>query len=411
MTGRNLFLFSRRDNHATTLTSEFRHRLGARPDDLEIAFYDWDGQPGRGVDPDGFDFPVLGRAELAGMGPGDVNSVTLASLTPANAAALRDLAARTGLEMDRVCVFVTDDEVQRWSDHLAAHGKWTPGVQEHIDAAVIEMTGRITTWLCPDEPFGRELRAILGDHLRILDIASLPPVVTDPEACRVLRDRLRPEIEAHQRRTGATGVMVMTKPRPWPAWRAHMRSLARHALTGRGRMVVHVWRRRAHWPLHHMAELWLLTRLIGLAGLAARLTGRGARIEIRTLPSLTRGEYLMTIFRCDALIGAARSGGGAMAEFLRHGKLVLHPAGSVNALVNQRNRGIDVPDSGGHVFGRIAAMVADGRAAAFGETAAARIRACEVRARMRFETLYRQGFLGCPPAGAGAAPDRQEAAG
>jgi hypothetical protein len=406
MKSRNLFLFSRRDNHATTLTSEFRHRLGAQPGDLEIAFFDWNGEPGQGVDPAGFDFPVMDQTELAKLKSGDVNSVTLASLTPANAAALRELATRTGLEMDRVCVFVTDDEVQRWSDHLAAHGDWTLGVQEHIDAAVIEMTGRITTWLCPDEPFGRELRAILGDHLRILDIASLPPVVTDPEAYLVLRERLRPEIEAHQRRTGATGVMVLSKPRPWPAWRGHMRSLAWHALTGRGRMVVHIWRRRARWPLHHMAELWLLIRLIGLLG----MTGLGARIEIRTLPSLTRGEYLMTIFRCDVLIGAARSGGGAMAEFLRHGKLVLHPAGSVNALVNQRDRGIDVPDTGGHVFGRIAAMVADGRAAAFGKTAAERIVACEARARDRFETLYRQGFLGRPPAGAAATAPQRNAA-
>ena len=90
MSGRNLFLFSRHDLHAMTLTSEFRHRLGAQPDDLEIAFYDWDGQPGQSVDPAGFDFAVMDRAALHRLGPGDVNSVTLASLTPVNAAALRD---------------------------------------------------------------------------------------------------------------------------------------------------------------------------------------------------------------------------------------------------------------------------------------------------------------------------------
>ena len=395
MTGRNLFLLSRHDAHAITWTSEFLHRFGARRDDMEILFFDWDGQPDRGFDPNAFGFEVLTASQGRALGPGDINSLTLSSLQPRNAGALRELVARTGISMEKVCVLVNDDEIQRWSDHLAKHGDWTPGVQDHIDAAVIEMVGQITTYLCPDEPFGRELRRILGDHIRILDIPALPRVVTDPEVYRVLSDRVRPEIEAQVRRSGAIHVMVLSKPRPWPMWRAHMRSLARFALTGREQMVVHVWRRRSRWPLHHMAELWLLTRTVGLM---ARLAGRGARVEIRSLPSLTRAEYLMTVFRCHALIGAARSGGGAMAEFLRHGKLVFHPAGSVNALINQRGRDIDVPETDGAVFQRIAAMVADGRAAEFGTHAAARIHACEAQARERFEKLFRQDFLSCAAA-------------
>lgn len=396
MTQRNLFLFSCRDNHAITLTSEFRHRFGAEPGDMDIYFYDWDGGPE--IDPATFDFPVIGRAEGAALGPGSVRSAFLCSLIPSNAAALRDLAARTGLDMEKVCVFVTDDEVERWSTHLATHGGWTPGVQDHIDEAVIEMVGRIRKYLCPYEPFGRMLEGILGPDTEILDIPSLPPVVTDPVVNAVMADRVRPNIEAHTARTRAINVMVMTKPRPWPAWRGHMRALLRYLLTGTGRrdLGIYVWRRRARWPLSHRIEAAILFALIAAVSAVNRLRRR-PRADIRWLSSLTREEYLMTIYRCHALIGPSRSGGGAMAEFLRNGKLVFFPEGSVNALVNQKARSIDTPPTGPDEFHRLTAMISGGQAETFGTTAADGIRRVEETARARFATQIRRDFWGVGP--------------
>ena len=393
MPSHNLFLMSVRENHAKTVTSEFRHRFGARSGDAAILFYDWDGSDI--VDPDAFDFPVLSPEAAQALGPGDVRSVILISLTPKNAAALTELEGRTALDMSRVCVFVTDDEIQRWSDHLATHGRWTPDVQEHIDAVMIGLLGRIRKFFCPYEPFGRLLEGILGAEIEIIDVPSLPPVVTDPVVNQVMVERVRPAIEAHVRRTRATNVMVMTKPRPWPAWREHMLSLLRFLASGKGRrmFVVHVWRRRAPWPWGHRVQLVAVLVAVHVLGLVNRLRG-GPRAEIRFIPSIAREEYLMLIFRCHVLIGAARSGGGAMAEFLRQQKLAFFPAGSVNALVNQRSRGIDTPETGPDVFARIDAMVGDGRAVRFGVDAAQKIRAVEDSARTRFQRHIREGLWG-----------------
>jgi hypothetical protein len=276
------------------------------------------------------------------LGDAQITSVTLQSLDPANAVALQNLVAATGLDHAKVSIIITDNEVELWKKHVDRHGCLRAGRSSGIDIAVLDVLEWVERFVCLRHPYGDILERLLGRRLQIADCMLIRRVIANPIEYKVFAGPARREVQKLQRKARRLNVMLMTKPLPYYRFRTHLHDLLRFAFASgpQQEVTVYLWERRKPWKWYERLEYSAITRLITTLSPGLSRLGR-PRVRLRTLPSLTRHEYMLALMRCQALIGQQRSGGGAINEALRWRIAVMLPEGSFNDMV--RGEALDLP--------------------------------------------------------------------
>lgn len=338
---KNILLLAFGNIHNETLLWALINDYNVDPSCLCVVFYDGPEENDVVFLPGGIEqIPWKDACELRGA---HIGSLLLQSLHKANARALQDFVAVTGLDYDRVHILITDNEVDLWNSHVERFGCLDVGNTPGIDSTVREVLGKVDRYICMDRPYGDLISKIVGRPIITPDTFPLRRVLSDPVEYSAFAGPARIEVEALQRRAGNRNILIQTKPLPYRRWRIYMRDLLRFALAGhcKGTVNIWLWERRKRWSLLEMIEHAALVAVIPSMSRVLRHIGR-PDIRIRTLPSLTRQEYLLLLWRCHAVIGQHRSGGGALTEALRWNRLVMLPKGLYNDVTLQEVMGLPI---------------------------------------------------------------------
>lgn len=269
-------------------------------------------------------------------------TVIVQSLYKANAAAILELEA-CGLDWRRLCIIITDDEVDLWNEHVSKHKALSVGPTPGIDAAVLHVLERVERFFCLRHPYGDILERLLGRPLQISDAMLMRRLVPDPDQYSVLTGEIREEIGALQNKASRVNILLLTKPMAYDRFRDYARDLLRFALFSRSRrnVTIYYWDRRKPWPFLARLEFAAILAIIRWVSPVIGKRG-GPDVRVRNLPSLTRHEYMMALLRCHALLGQKRSGGGAINEALKWGQVVMLPEGSFNNAVRHEALGLPI---------------------------------------------------------------------
>lgn len=338
---KNILLLSFGNIHNETFLATLVHDYQVDPACLFVVFID--RPEGRAIDPLPGGIEELSWQEACTLNGADISALFLQSLYPANAKALQDFVAATGVGYDRVHILITDNEVDLWNAHVEKHGSLEIGATPGIDAAVCAVMGKVDRYICMDRPYGDLIAEIRGRPVITPDTFPQRRLLPDPVAYAAFTGRVRRDIEALQRRARNRNILFLTKPMSYRRWRVYMRDLMRFALTGRCRGTVNVWlwERRKRWSFLEMLEYGVLVAAIPALSRLLRRFGR-PDIRIRTLPALTREEYMLLLLRCHAVIGQHRSGAGALTEALRWNRLVMMPEGLYNDVTFRQEYGFPI---------------------------------------------------------------------
>lgn len=336
----NLLVLSQRNIHNDTLLWTLVHDLGVDPACLSVTYYDASPEVSLPMLPHGVGY--LNWADVLPLEDAQITSVTLQSLHPANAAALNELMTATGLDRAKISIIITDNEVDLWKQHVDRHGSLRAGQTAGIDAAVLDVLGWVERFVCLRHPYGDILERLLDRKLRIADCMLIRRLIADPVEYEVLAGPARREVQNLERKARRLNVMLMTKPLPYVRFRTYLHDLLRFAFAARVRrdLTVYLWERRKPWRWRDRLEYTAITWLILAASPVLSRFGR-PRVRLRSLPSLTRHEYMLALMRCHAIIGQHRSGGGAINEALKWRLVVMLPQGSFNDTV--RGEALDLP--------------------------------------------------------------------
>jgi hypothetical protein len=336
----NLLVLSYGNLHNETLLWTLVHDLNVDPECLLVTFFDAPEGACAPALPGGIGW--LSWSDAMALGDARITSVTVQSLYPANAAALNALAEATRLTPTKVSIIITDNEVDLWKQHVDRHGSLRAGRTAGIDAAVLDVLDWVDGFVCLRHPYGDILERLLDRKLRIADCMLIRRLIPDPVEYEVLSGPARREVQNLQRKARRLNIMLMTKPVPYDRFRIYMRDLLRFAFAAglRRDVTVYLWERRKPWKWRDRLEYAAIAWLIRAISPVLSRFGR-SRVRLRSLPSLTRHEYMMALMRCQAMIGQHRSGGGAINEALKWRLVVMLPDGSFNDMV--RGEALDLP--------------------------------------------------------------------
>ena len=326
----NVFLLSSANEHTYTFIDSLINEFSISADEIVVFLYDSD-------DASNFLFPdILSNVRVLYKSDSSIyeilrnsKTVTISSLNPENSKVVVDFNESGCLEYRKLCVRITDDEVDRWVENFESHSKLTISSKSLIDHNVLTVLDSVENFLCLDRPWGDLLRKILRRDINVINATPFGRVIPDPFVYEIFDGVVRKSALRQLDKESLVRVLLFTKPHPISNSMIILRRFAKELLfmkrqNSPKKIEFLVWkRRRIRHPIYFLIKF--------LCFVLAR--AKGFRIEFCEISPLPKESYLLTLYRCQYLILQSRGGLGAAFEFFRHGGQVIVESDSLNSEV------------------------------------------------------------------------------
>lgn len=326
---KHVFVIAAKDNFFYLNADALINKAGVDPNKMAVLVF---GASKTDVDMmmkvDGVTYDTVNEQNIAALI--EAKTITFMSVNAQNSQYINNVLELDSNMVDKVHIFVTDDEVDRWNQSYQKYGELKVSVSPNITQQEVDAINKLRLFIGHSGTFITKVREILKrDDVKFIDAG----VIFDTLACNIIAPLNEAILKGDKSVGKEQKILIGTKQKSFDLSeiKSILLSLCRYK-AGESYKILLMWHKK------HRKQRILLDLYITWLRHVKRQT-----IDISYVTALSPVAYTALISSCSHIVLQRRGGASTVRSYLKLGKGILCvPAGSENEFGFEDALGLDV---------------------------------------------------------------------